>query len=252
MPAFTIFELLAVITIITVLLTLLLPSLRQARHLTIRAKCTAQHKQIAQMTYQYAADHRGRLPPPGMGMNAPYYTSWDHNTGQGNGFYLLTHYMGGALDDHWPPPYEADGEPRIPPGYTSWKMFNCPNVPDLVVWIDHGGGGYAVSGQINQFFSQPPGVVPGSSDRLRELPGRFPMFTDYNYSFGNIDYIFGSNHDYPGPPGPGDPNDWFEGANAARADGSADWTGNAHPRDDHFTQASGGGSGRWWVMPKYN
>ena len=244
---FTLIELLVVISIIALLIALLLPAIKQARHLTIRMMCTALHKQIGQAAHTYASDYDGTLPPsPGVG--APYYTEWTQRPAFG--FYLLLDYMGGANDDAWPPPPAPEN--RFPAGWTAWKTFNCPNVPDRAQWYEHGDGTRAAAGQINQFCSQDPSILPQSSDRIDELPPLFPMYTDYNYTFGWLERVVGSNHDYPGPGNGVDP-DWFEGANAVRPDGSAEWTGgeNESSRADYFIQVFSGGE-RHWMMPRYD
>ena len=247
---FTLIELLVVISIIALLISLLLPALGQVRHLAIRTLCTAQHRQIGQAANNYATDNSDRLPPSS-GVGAPYYTEW--SPGRALGFYLLTDYLGGPNDGSWPPPIEPDGDARFPAGWTAWKMFNCPNVPDLVQWGMHSDGFTRVAaGQINQFCSQNPLDVPGSSDRLDALPARFPMFTDYNYSYGWLLRVVGSNHDYPGKGGGFDPDD-FEGANAVHPDGSAEWTPGEEEsiRDTNFTQVFTG-QARYWMMPRYD
>jgi prepilin-type N-terminal cleavage/methylation domain-containing protein len=60
--AFTLVELLVVISIIGVLVALLLPSLSQARDLAKRVGCSAMYKQIAAGSWAYAADSRDAAP----------------------------------------------------------------------------------------------------------------------------------------------------------------------------------------------
>ncbi len=59
--AFTIFELLAVITLITVLLTLLLPALQAARGTARQAICASNQRQLGIAVQLYVQDHRGKL-----------------------------------------------------------------------------------------------------------------------------------------------------------------------------------------------
>ena len=61
--AFTIFELLAVITLITVLLTLLVPALRSARETGRKTVCLSQLKQQATALNLYASANRHKAPP---------------------------------------------------------------------------------------------------------------------------------------------------------------------------------------------
>jgi len=75
--AFTIFELLAVITIITVLVTLLLPALQSARERARIAVCLANQKHMALGFQTFSIDHRRRLPQSFQWQNAATtYYSW--------------------------------------------------------------------------------------------------------------------------------------------------------------------------------
>ena len=60
--AFTLVELLVVISIIALLISILLPSLSAAKGAAVRVKCTAQVRQIMLGTTCYAADHRATYP----------------------------------------------------------------------------------------------------------------------------------------------------------------------------------------------
>ena len=60
--AFTIFELLAVITLLTVLLTLLLPTLSDARESARKAVCASNLRQINIAFGLYTVDHKGDYP----------------------------------------------------------------------------------------------------------------------------------------------------------------------------------------------
>jgi prepilin-type N-terminal cleavage/methylation domain-containing protein len=59
---FTLIELLVVLSIISLLITLLLPSLGKARDTAIRLRCAAQIKQVAAASHVYATDHHARFP----------------------------------------------------------------------------------------------------------------------------------------------------------------------------------------------
>lgn len=61
--AFSIVELLVVITIVAMLMALILPSLKQAREIAILVKCSAQTRSIALGTAAYSVDHKNQLPP---------------------------------------------------------------------------------------------------------------------------------------------------------------------------------------------
>lgn len=60
--AFTLLELVLVMAIITILVSLLLPSLAKARLKASRIQCVSQLKQIGGAFHLFANDHQGRLP----------------------------------------------------------------------------------------------------------------------------------------------------------------------------------------------
>ena len=69
--AFTLIELLVVISIIAMLMSILMPSLMNAREQAKRAVCMANLRSIGQGIYIYANDNRGRLVP------GDFAVSWD-------------------------------------------------------------------------------------------------------------------------------------------------------------------------------
>lgn len=60
--AFTLVELLVVIGVIAILIALLLPALRKARDAAIRITCASQLRELSQLCFMYASEHRGVLP----------------------------------------------------------------------------------------------------------------------------------------------------------------------------------------------
>lgn len=60
---FTLVELLAVITIIAILISILLPSLAKAKHAALRVQCAANLRSLGQGCRLYANDHFGMEPP---------------------------------------------------------------------------------------------------------------------------------------------------------------------------------------------
>ena len=64
-PGFTLIELLVVISIITLLVSILMPALSQAREQAKRTNCSMNLKNIGLGLYMYAEAFEDRLPPCG-------------------------------------------------------------------------------------------------------------------------------------------------------------------------------------------
>ena len=85
-PGFTLVELLVVIGIISMLISLLLPSLARARDAAARVKCMSNLRQMGIVLAQYANQYRGTLYPVGprgaddkpttLGTNKPPHERW--------------------------------------------------------------------------------------------------------------------------------------------------------------------------------
>lgn len=96
---FTIFELLAVITVLSVLLALLLPSLRDAKESAHKAVCASNLRQIWMGWHSYARDFKGYFPPTWPGgfftplydFNQAYFEDVDAVDVNGNVFFCPTH-----------------------------------------------------------------------------------------------------------------------------------------------------------------
>lgn len=93
MKKFTLVELLIVIAIIGVLLTILLPSLSQAREKAMVAVCQSNLSQLGRMCFIYSKDNNGKYPQPGG--NANWVYSLDYKTAQ---YFDIFNSLGGAGD----------------------------------------------------------------------------------------------------------------------------------------------------------
>jgi prepilin-type N-terminal cleavage/methylation domain-containing protein/prepilin-type processing-associated H-X9-DG protein len=82
-PAFTLIELLLVIAIISLLLSILLPSLTAARHAAQSAVCLANVRQTGTVIFQYALDNASMIP--GTYWQGPINLDW---CGRDNAVYL--------------------------------------------------------------------------------------------------------------------------------------------------------------------
>lgn len=107
--AFTLVELLVVISIITILAAMLLPALKNAREAGKRAVCIGNLKQLGMAAIMYVDDYGGWLPP-----------FHDDNS---NSAYLRN---GGG---------EEKGFLRIYTYVNNRKIFYCPNIPEGYVGI---------------------------------------------------------------------------------------------------------------------
>ncbi|MFW6133109.1 MAG: type II secretion system protein [Planctomycetota bacterium] len=113
---FTLIELLVVIAIIALLVSILMPSLKQAKELAQRAACAMNERQIGTASATWASDHDGRLP----------------HTGQFAWYPSMTHVM--YQTDKWGKHGHGDEpvnlglllEDELIGTYRSDDMVNCP------------------------------------------------------------------------------------------------------------------------------
>jgi prepilin-type N-terminal cleavage/methylation domain-containing protein len=125
--AFTLVELLVVITIIGMLMSLLLPAVNSAREAARRANCQNNLRNIGQAMLVYATAHNGSLPgylertwPPGADHSkvAPTPTSWP--------IMLSVNMDKKAYFDAW----TGVTTPTLP-ATTYWDIMTCPSNPPL-------------------------------------------------------------------------------------------------------------------------
>ena len=73
---FTLIELLVVIAIISLLVSILIPSLKRAKELTRRVVCASNLHQIGVALMTYTADHHGDFPEGGRTTSVPYFSDF--------------------------------------------------------------------------------------------------------------------------------------------------------------------------------
>ena len=116
--AFTLVELLVVVTVLAILMSMLLPVLRNAREQSRRTACASNVYQITLGSHSYALDNRGMLPPArgeselsDLGANRRlvyngfYHADWDRP----------------ELDDHNWMSLETSGHIQ------DWMVYFCPS-----------------------------------------------------------------------------------------------------------------------------
>ena len=82
--AFTLIEILVVISIIAVLIALLLPALAKAKRLALRIRCASNMRQIGIALQEYANEYQGQYPLTNTGNGGwpcGIFTSWNSKTG---------------------------------------------------------------------------------------------------------------------------------------------------------------------------
>jgi prepilin-type N-terminal cleavage/methylation domain-containing protein/prepilin-type processing-associated H-X9-DG protein len=179
--AFTLVELLVVISIIALLISLLLPALKQARATAMTLKCKATMQQLGLGVMMYADDHEGMLPP--------------HNWAGKKWHARLAPYVG-----------------RVAPK----RSVYCPSVMDLIGTGSHAGKtgddipawftGYAFNGNY---------ALTTSPMRLTPLH-QFPVPSKFVFVWEDMQCWGGKGNEDGGYPAPYWPN--FEGGSWYRLD----------------------------------
>jgi prepilin-type N-terminal cleavage/methylation domain-containing protein/prepilin-type processing-associated H-X9-DG protein len=183
-PAFTLVELLVVITIIGILIALLLPAVQAAREAARQAQCRNNLKQIglAALTHEQA---QGSLPSSGWGSWAGEPTRGYGKRQPGSFFYNCLSYMElAALHDlgiDQGLPCDSDGQPNYREGLRQVMMtpvssYNCPTRRRPVCYP-----------RLN--------MVAGEFLNLQPLPPKVAARCDYAVCLGDADGLITK----PGP-----------------------------------------------------
>lgn len=118
---FTLIELLVVIAIIALLVSILLPSLQQAKELAKRTQCQANLKNVG-MGFQYYLEEYGHIYPPLYDYGTwPGKSWWGWHSAIANTLGLA----GNAVDPQW-----AASNPGLPLTTAEHHIFFCPSDPN--------------------------------------------------------------------------------------------------------------------------
>ena len=167
--AFTLIELLAVVAIVLLLLSLLLPALKRGRDMALDARCKAHLHQIGIMQINFAQDHSGILPAGGsvggmmgsadwqscwMGMEvlvgSPYEgttlpsTQWPKNRAGVLSYGTLFPYMGSDVS-------------------TAKRLYRCIAEPAGALGLGEGSNGYFDYSMVMAFGGATLGTLPLSA-----------------------------------------------------------------------------------------
>ena len=162
-PSFTLIELLVVIAIIAVLAALLLPSLRSAKTVAMKAQCVGQMRQIGMGLSIYAGDNDSHLPRVESRANPSTCQTAPFNYGlSGYGYLVAGNYLGSHLILYCPDVTLVSG--WGPADIASWERIrrDCKNnLPQYCATtplptddrVDYGLGWWDGAPTLSQFVS---------------------------------------------------------------------------------------------------
>lgn len=239
---FTLIELLVVVSIIALLISILLPSLKRAKEHAKRAVCASNLHQLIIALHLYTEDNNGELPGlsgyqkhtlnyfrPGEGPNKPESNRFSDFSG------LYPKYAS-EPDLYYCPsgPWRADqliwpGQPP-PWGETTWfyGFFAGHNIWGRYITYDYLGNSTMIDSKGNPY--ELPTDLNGRGDLV--------LMTDFNNNWGAI-YQF-SNHPANAQSGGAPYNPVRDGLNVGYVDGSADWKNEAETTAKKLDLPTGG------------
>jgi prepilin-type processing-associated H-X9-DG protein/prepilin-type N-terminal cleavage/methylation domain-containing protein len=144
LSGFTVIELLVVISILSILLAVMVPSLRLAKEQAVSVMCKNNLKSIGVTINLYTNDHKQRLAPYWDGLfyveDESYTSPLDDNTYDAFGrFYLYTSWMSGSTDFYHEGLRDNDGYLREYLGHEIMgheDVLGCPAVDEGPVITD--------------------------------------------------------------------------------------------------------------------
>jgi prepilin-type N-terminal cleavage/methylation domain-containing protein/prepilin-type processing-associated H-X9-DG protein len=180
-PGFSLIELLVVITLVTILISTLIPTLSKARDQADATQCSANLRQIGVCAGAYTADYKNWTAPP-------FWLGWrDGATGtaEGNGMNRpdifinkgLTGYVYSLSDFYIAADYVPMGRVAGAPGS---KLFICPKADKLGAGRHasaNGAGGFDAYSQTESHYS----YTPLLTDKFRPSA---PSYNNYRRCYG--------------------------------------------------------------------
>jgi prepilin-type N-terminal cleavage/methylation domain-containing protein len=159
---FTLIELLAVVAILLLLLSLLLPALKRARDMAMDTRCKSSLRQMGAMMYNFAQDHEGILPIGGSigGQHGslPWQQCW-----MGKEVLVGTAYDAATSfkNTSWPEGkfgtlFEYLGNDAA----TAKKLYRCIGQPEGVLGSGEGSNGYFDYSMIMAFSGAVLSLIP--------------------------------------------------------------------------------------------
>ncbi len=192
--AFTLVELLVVISIIALLIALLLPALGSARAAARTSICLSNNRQTAIGLLTFAADNSGKMVPAYNWDTSPSFPDGAWNRGNiATGFWRLI--QDGYL------PASVESIPRNNGGTSTnirySALLQCPEtIKQISVWGQsfqrytyNNGVDVDSPGNLNADYSQAENLS-AATKTLRNVEGHFGVFTTYilNTPYGGFDY----------------------------------------------------------------
>ncbi len=236
MKRFTLIEMLAVVVVILVLASMLMPALLQSRKLGRQAVCVSNLKQISTLEMLYAVNNRNLFTPTspvGGYIDGPddtwtLWLSWDDYLGIG---YDGRNLVVSEVND------QVAGVSYPTPTATSW-IYNCPldkrSTKTLVA------RSYAINVEIAKtiYHTDPdPNLYPGRNLSKISNPGQAILFaerivTDWIHANGDVHGAVIGNDEVAGFSNKNRP--YTGSGSVTYCDVNADlWTSN-HPRNDYL------------------
>lgn len=221
MGAFTLVELLIVVSIVGLLLSILLPSLAGAREQARTVVCASNIRQLALANTLYVAEQRGKYCP-----GAAYFIG--DETHQGN-----LHRWHGTRDNP-AEPFDPSRGPLMPYLGPEGRIRACPSFRHFERGFESGAGGYGYNNAFLGVQLRPVGfgffliesdLTGAQAERVRR-PAETLMFADAGFVTNRlIEYSFAEPRFHPTMGTRADPSVHFRhrpGANIAWCDGHVD------------------------------